>query len=278
MKTTPRPQSPFPGRYLAAAALVGLGAALAQPALAVPIPAITPAQSSWAVEEVVVTAAAGPLIRVAQNATASDAAPEQAAPPPRERMRDRMRERMAERRAERADIDRKLTADQVRDIVAGNLAMTGNPNLKVGKVTPKENSVVAVDIVTKTGALVTTREISTKTGRPQRLDAQGDAVGPRRGAGGRMGMRMSRGAGADLGGDLTLAPNGQRRDLKLTVDQTKKLAEARLIELGNPNLKIGAVKEKDADTITVDIVAQDNSLVVQREIDRHTGRAKRAKG
>ena len=36
--------------------------------------------------------------------------------------------------------------------------------------------------------------------------------------------------------------------------------------MGNPHLKVGAVKEKDADTISVDIVAADNSLVTQ--IDR----------
>ena len=44
---------------------------------------------------------------------------------------------------------------------------------------------------------------------------------------------------------------------------------------GNPNLKVGAVKEKDKDTYTVDIVAANNSLVVQRDVDKHTGRTER---
>jgi hypothetical protein len=65
------------------------------------------------------------------------------------------------------------------------------------------------------------------------------------------------------------------RDLNLNADQVKKLAEARLIMSGNPNLKVGAVKEKDKDTYTVDIVAANNSLVVQRDVDKHTGRTER---
>ncbi len=84
--------------------------------------------------------------------------------------------------------------------------------------------------------------------------------------------------GRDRGGaEFALGVEGPR-DLKLTIDQAKKLAEARLIQLGNSHLKVGAVKEKDADTISVDIVAADNSLVVQREIDRHSGRMKRTRG
>ena len=95
---------------------------------------------------------------------------------------------------------------------------------------------------------------------------RGGRGGPQRGPGG-----MGRG-GRD-GGQFALGADGPR-DLKLTTDQAKKLAEARLIELGNSHLKVGAVKEKDADTISVDIVAADNSLVVQREIDRHSGRTR----
>jgi len=39
----------------------------------------------------------------------------------------------------------------------------------------------------------------------------------------------------------------------------------------NPRLKVGEVKEKDADTITADIVTLDNSLVQRFIVDRHTG-------
>ncbi len=35
--------------------------------------------------------------------------------------------------------------------------------------------------------------------------------------------------------------------------------------------KVGEVKEKDADTITADVVTKDNSLVQRFIVDRHTG-------
>ena len=66
------------------------------------------------------------------------------------------------------------------------------------------------------------------------------------------------------------------RDLNLSVDQVKKLADAALIMAGNPRLKVGAVKAKDADTVSVDIETVDNALVFHREVDRHTGRVHRA--
>jgi len=171
---------------------------------------------------------------------------------------ENMRGRMG--RGDRAlEIDRHLTPEQVRDIVAGRLAMSGNTNLKVGKVTAKEEGVISVEIVTKTGALVDTNEISTKSGRPVAMEKMRAAFRDHRGPGGRGGLGV----------------RDAQKDLKLTVDQVRKLAEAQLIRRGNPNLKVGQVKEKDADTITVDIVASDNSLVSQREVDRHTGRPKR---
>lgn len=179
--------------------------------------------------------------------------------------------------AERPQVDKKLTTDQVRDIVEGRLAMRGNPNLKVGKVTAKEDGVVTVDITTKTGALVDTQEISTKTGLPTKLEARmSEMRGP--GFGARFGHRFDHGGPmiTHRGGRGPGMGQGEKRDLALTTDQAKKLAEARLIMRGNPHLKVGAVKEKDADTISIDIVASDNSLVSQQLIDRHTGRPQRS--
>lgn len=192
---------------------------------------------------------------------------------PRERMRERMRDRADERRPA---TDRKLTSEQVRDIVEGRLAMSGNPNLKVGKVAATGEGVVSVDIVTKTGALVATRQISTRSGLPVQAEAAREARGQGMRGGGRGEMRGGMGAGMRGGMGAERMTSADHRDLKLTIEQTRKLAEARLIMNGNPNLKVGAVKEKDADTITVDIVAADNSLVEQQEIDRHTGRRKRS--
>jgi hypothetical protein len=40
----------------------------------------------------------------------------------------------------------------------------------------------------------------------------------------------------------------------------------------NPNLKVGDVKEKDADTIVAEIVTKDKDALVQRlDFNRHTG-------
>ncbi|MSQ87205.1 MAG: hypothetical protein EXR10_10295 [Alphaproteobacteria bacterium] len=200
-----------------------------------------------------------------------------------ERMAERMKERCEKFEARLANMDKKLTTDQVRDIVAGHLAQADNPNIKVGKVQAKGDGVVGVEIVTKDGALVNTREISTKTGlsveaarRCDKLEERNEKASQRRedrGPG-----RMGRGAGGrgGSGGEaMALFGAGPGRDLNLGADQVKKLAEARLIMNGNPSLKVGAVKEKDKDTYTVDIVAANNSLVVQRDVDKHTGRTER---
>jgi len=57
----------------------------------------------------------------------------------------------------------------------------------------------------------------------------------------------------------------------LTGEEVRHMFEHRLAMNGNPNLKLGPVTEKDADTITVDVVTQEDSLVDRYEVDRHTG-------
>ncbi|MBY0511153.1 MAG: hypothetical protein K2P94_13505 [Rhodospirillaceae bacterium] len=209
-----------------------------------------------------------PTLRVvaAADTTATDAAST------REGVRERMNHRIEDHAEAHPPIDKHLTSEQVRDIVAGRIAMSGNSNLKVGKVTAKADGIVAVDVVTKTGALVETHEISTKTGLSAKMEkAMSEHRGFGRGHGRMREPAMGR-RGGHRGTKGGMDSGDHERDLALTVAQAKKLAEARLIMMGNPNLKVGAVKEKDADTITVDIVAADNSLVSQHVIDRHTGR------
>ncbi|MDX2141969.1 MAG: hypothetical protein SFV19_01325 [Rhodospirillaceae bacterium] len=199
--------------------------------------------------------------------------------PRAERVIERMKERCERIDARLADMNKNLSTEQVRDIVAGRLAQSGEANLKVGKVQAKDGGIVAVEIVTQDGSLVTTREISTKTGLPAQAGERCDKMVERiekaretrdeRGPGPR--GRLGVGPGAMTG----LLGAGPDRDLNLTADQAKKLAEATLIMGGNPRLKVGAVKEKDADTYVVDIVTVDNSLVTRREIDKHTGRPSR---
>jgi hypothetical protein len=57
----------------------------------------------------------------------------------------------------------------------------------------------------------------------------------------------------------------------LSTDDVKARLERWITWQGNPRLKVGDVKEKDADTIEADIVTKDNSLVQRFAVNRHTG-------
>ncbi len=62
---------------------------------------------------------------------------------------------------------------------------------------------------------------------------------------------------------------GNQGNLNLSADQVKNYL-ATMIR--NPNLKVGDVTEKDADTIVAEIVTkQGNSLVQKLDFNRHTG-------
>jgi len=103
---------------------------------------------------------------------------------------------------------------------------------------------------------------------------QGPGYGPgyhMRGWGGGPGPGMMRGFDRGYG-----PPGYDRRadaqgNLNLSVDDVKSRIERWLAFRGNARLKVGDVKEKDADIITADIVTKDNSLVQRFIVDRHTG-------
>lgn len=62
---------------------------------------------------------------------------------------------------------------------------------------------------------------------------------------------------------------GSQDNMKLTTDQVKKYL-GQMIR--NPNLIVGDVKEKDADTIMAEIVTKKGNELVQRlDFNRHTG-------
>ncbi len=65
--------------------------------------------------------------------------------------------------------------------------------------------------------------------------------------------------------------NEGSRNLNLSTDNVKSYFERWLSWQGNPRLKVGDVKEKDADSIVVDIVTKDNSLVQRFVVNRHYG-------
>ena len=97
---------------------------------------------------------------------------------------------------------------------------------------------------------------------------------------GMMGYRGGYGPGAMMGPGYGYGPGmmgpgygggpyGNRGDLKLTPDQVKSYLEKMI---RNPNLKVGDVKEKDADNIVAEIVTKDKNALVQRlEFNRHNG-------
>ena len=101
----------------------------------------------------------------------------------------------------------------------------------------------------------------------------GQGYGPgyhMRGWGGGYGPGMMRGYGPGNGPGY--GPGAQTNQaLNLTTDDVKARVERWLAFRGNARLKVGEVKEKDADTITADIVTKDNSLVQRFIVDRHTG-------
>jgi hypothetical protein len=62
---------------------------------------------------------------------------------------------------------------------------------------------------------------------------------------------------------------GGGANLNLTTDQVKQYLEQMI---RNPNLKVGDVKEKDADTIVAEVVTRQGNVLVQRlDFNRHNG-------
>ena len=90
-------------------------------------------------------------------------------------MRDRMADRMPGRIAEYCDrlatMDRDLSPEQVRDILAGRLAQSGEKNIKIGTVTPKDGDIVTIEIVTE-GPLLVFRLAGEKSGPGTRVDLE----------------------------------------------------------------------------------------------------------
>jgi hypothetical protein len=85
------------------------------------------------------------------------------------------------------------------------------------------------------------------------------------------GPGMMRGYGYNRG-------SGPQGNLNLTADDVKNRMARWLEWRNNPRLKLGDVKENDADTITAEIVTKDNSLVDRFIVDRHNGFTRRDNG
>lgn len=108
---------------------------------------------------------------------------------------------------------------------------------------------------------------------------QGEGYGPgnhMRGWGGGYGPGMMQGYGPGYGPRGAIQGDQKaNQNLNLTTDDVKARMERWLAWRGNARLKVGEVREKDADTITAEIVTKDNSLVERLIFDRHTGFTRR---
>ena len=105
----------------------------------------------------------------------------------------------------------------------------------------------------------------------------GPGYGMQQGYGMHQGRMMKQGYGpANMQGGMNRGncPYGQAATLTtpLTVDNVRANFEQHLQGRGNDRLKVGAVTEQDADTIIVEIVTVDDSLVRKIQIDKATGR------
>jgi len=91
----------------------------------------------------------------------------------------------------------------------------------------------------------------------------GGGYGMMHGGGYGMGPGMMHGGGGYGMG------SGNQGNINLTTDQVKQYLQQMI---RNPNLTVGDVKEKDADTITADVVTKQGSQLVQRlDFNRHNG-------
>jgi hypothetical protein len=64
---------------------------------------------------------------------------------------------------------------------------------------------------------------------------------------------------------------GMARERDLSVDDVRNIYEGRLAWRGNPRLKVGKVEAQDDESVVVEIVTQDDSLVDRFKVDRKTG-------
>jgi hypothetical protein len=86
---------------------------------------------------------------------------------------------------------------------------------------------------------------------------------------GEHGWMMRRGGGGMGPGMMYGYDAEDQREMNLTTDQVKRYLNQMI---RNPNLTVGQVQEKDADTIVAEIVTKQGNALVQRlDFNRHTG-------
>jgi hypothetical protein len=86
------------------------------------------------------------------------------------------------------------------------------------------------------------------------------------------GYGMMQGYGPGYGPGMGYGPGyGAPGNLNLSTDDVRDYFARLIAAEGNSHLKVGDVKEQGPDAIVADIVTQDNSLVQEFVVNRHTG-------
>ncbi len=152
------------------------------------------------------------------------------------------------------DPDRVLSADDIRVLTQAHLIRMGNPNLKVGDIKTVNDGNFMVRIVAKDGSIVNEQILDKSTGMPTEM--------------------MKRYAGRNVSDRKGVIPKDWRtgRDLNLSEDDVETLTEARLIRMGNKNLKVDDVSELKNGNYQVKITTKSGAEVNTIEIDKATGR------
>lgn len=85
------------------------------------------------------------------------------------------------------------------------------------------------------------------------------------------GMMDNYGPGMTGSGMMGWGQNPQQANLNLSANDVKNYLERWIASTGNPNIKVGSVVEKDATTITADVVTKDDTVVQKFLFDRRSG-------
>ncbi len=103
------------------------------------------------------------------------------------------------------------------------------------------------------------------------MDGQGNGRSRMGGQGSGPGMMGAHGPGMMGGQGYGAGRQRNQVNFNISPDEAKRYFERMIAMQDNSRLKLGDVKEIDADTITVDIVTRDNSLVQRFVVNRHDG-------
>ena len=152
--------------------------------------------------------------------------------------------RFAERRHQQL-ANREFTKDELETLMTARLIMLGNTNLSLGQIKADSDGNYQVEIVARDGSLVTRHTVG-KNSLP--VDTGGDGMPEKTG--------------------LHMLASKPRERNDISIEQARILAEAKLLTMNNPNLKVGSVKDLGKEGYSVEVVTQDGAPVTERVISK----------